>query len=226
MPTSTTSAPPSTLVADEMWGLPSDAAELGLFAAAIAHTLGLPSELDQLDPAGAADRLAEIMADMVRRHAQRRLTVLWLDNVQWVPAPVLRLLGIVARSLHGVPVLLLSAERPDAGMAWPPPGFERLLVARLPLGPLSPIESRAVVSQVLDLDAVGAAADRMIDELVDRGGGNPLFLIELAQLVAHRVPDAGLPGSLRALIASRSTSSRSSNGPSSRTRPCSARVTP
>lgn len=190
--------------APELWGLGEGAPELGPYVAAIAHTLGLPSELDQHDPAGAADRLAEIMADMVRRHAQRRFTVLFLDNVQWVPPPVLRLLGIVVRSLHDVPVLLLSAERPDVGPTWPPPGFERLMVARLPLGELSPSESQAIVRQVLDLDTVGAeAGQRIVDELVDRGGGNPLFLIELAQLAARRRTSAGLPGSLRALIASR-----------------------
>lgn len=190
--------------ATELWGLAPGAPELAPYVAAIAHTLGLPSELDQHDPAGAADRLAEIMAEMVRRHAQRRFTVLFLDNVQWVSPPVLRLLGIVVRSLRDTPVLVLSAERPDSAPAWPPPGFERLMVTRLPLTELSRSESRAVVRQVLDLDAVGdEAGHRIIDELVDRGGGNPLFLIELAQLAACGRAGAELPGTLRALIASR-----------------------
>jgi len=190
--------------AEELWGLAVDAPELERFAAAVAHTLDLPSELDRHDPAAAADHVAEIVAEMVRRHAQLRLTILWFDNVQWASPLVRRLLGVVVRSLSDLPVLLVTAERPDGGDPWPPPGLERLMLTRLPLAPLSPAESRAIVTQMLDVDgADGPVDESTIDALVERSGGNPLFLVELATLAGRRRPDGGLPGTLRALIAAR-----------------------
>ena len=123
--------------AGELWQLTPGDAELERYLTAVLHVLGLPSELDRIDPAGATDKLAAIVADMVRRHAQTRMTVLWFDNLQWAQPTVRKLIAVAVRSLLDLPFLLVTAQRPDDAPQWPPPELDRPLVVRLPLGPLA-----------------------------------------------------------------------------------------
>ena len=115
----------------------------------IAHLLGHPSELDRLDAAGARDVIAAAVTDMMRRHAQTRMTVLWIDNLQWADPAVRDLLAVVVRSLADLPFLLVTAQRPDADVVWPPP-VDRPLVVRVPLGPLDVGRPTALVRHVVE----------------------------------------------------------------------------
>ena len=190
--------------AHELWRLAPGDRELERYLTAVLHVLGLPSALDRLDPAGASDKLAAIFADMVRRHAQTRMTVLWFDNLQWAQPGVRKLLAVVVRSLLDLPFLLVTARRPEDAPQWPPPELDRPLLVRLPLGPLTTSEAKALVRRVAELEGHGHIADdKTVDALVERGGGNPLFLVELAAACVDRPSEAALSGSLRALIASR-----------------------
>ena len=86
-----------------------------------------------------------------------------------------------------------------AGSARPPARAARAAVAA------QPADATALVRAVIEREPDGCASTTTaIAELVDRGGGNPLFLIEMAALAAI-VPVAvrSCPGSLRALIAAR-----------------------
>ena len=80
--------------AGELWQLTPGDHELERYLTAVLHVLGLPSALDRIDPAGATDKLAAIVADMVRRHAQTRMTVLWFDNLQWAQPTVRKLIAV------------------------------------------------------------------------------------------------------------------------------------
>ncbi|MGI9052567.1 MAG: tetratricopeptide repeat protein, partial [Ilumatobacteraceae bacterium] len=60
-----------------------------------------------------------------------------------------------------------------------------------------------LVCSVLDSNGAADHDDEMVAALVERGGGNPLFLVELAALAACRPEGSDLPGTLRALIAAR-----------------------
>ena len=187
----------------DLWGLESGDAELERFVDAIAYLLGHPSELDRLDAAGARDVVATAVTDMMRRHAQTRTTVLWLDNLQWADPMLRDLLAVVVRSLTDLPFLLVTAQRPDPDIVWPP-NVDRPLVVQVPLGSLAREDATALIRGVLERsEPVGEFDEQAICELVDRGGGNPLFLVELAGLAASCPTDTEMPGSLRALIAAR-----------------------
>ena len=188
--------------APELWGLEPGAAELQRYLDAITFLLGLPSPLERLDPAGTRDAIAGTLTQMLRRHAQTRMTVLWVDNLQWADPSLRDQLAVVVRSLSDLPFLLVTGQRPDGDMAWPPP-VERPLVLQVPLGPLGPTDSSDLVRGILERGDGVEPSDRTIAELVDRGGGNPLFLVELAALAATCGAGSALPGSLRALIAAR-----------------------
>ncbi len=192
--------------AHELWELPPGDPEVERYLDTIGYLLGQPSALDRLDAAGAGDVVAGAVTDMLRRSAQTRMTVLWFDNLQWADPIIRDLLAVIVRSLADLPFLLITAQRPDDDVVWPPP-LERPLVLRVPLGPLSRDDAGSLVRGVIERDQdaadTGSVGDNVADVLVDRGGGNPLFLVELAALAATCDTASELPGSLRALIAAR-----------------------
>lgn len=183
----------------DLWGLKPDDAALTKYIDVIGHLLGHGSPLDRLDAAGARDAVQVTLTDMVRRHAQTRMTVLFLDNLQWADPALRDHLGVIVRSLSDLPFLLVTAQRPDGGIVWPPP-VERPLVLQVPLGPIGTDDATSLVRGILER-AEREFTDKVVADIVDRGGGNPLFLVELAGRAA--VYGDELPGSLRALIAAR-----------------------
>lgn len=188
----------------DLWSLEPGAEPLEALIGVINYVSGNPSELDQLDAATARDRVTSVVTDMMRRHAQTRMTVLWVDNLQWADPLVCDLVAVTVRSLADLPFLLITSQRPDDDLAWPPAQLDRPLVLRVPLSPLSDGDSAALVRAVIEREPDGCPVDDdKVAELVSRGGGNPLFLIEMSVLAATCRSAVELPGSLRALIAAR-----------------------
>ena len=187
-----------------MWSLKPGDDLLERLLGVIAYLFGHPSELDELDPAGARDRITGVVTETMRCHAQTRMTVLWVDNLQWADPTVCDLLAVVVRSLADLPFLLITSQRPDDELLWPPPLLDRSLLLRVPLGPLSLVDAATLVRLLLERDGdADLPVDALVDDLVERGGGNPLFLVELAALAINAPSQSDLPGSLRALIAAR-----------------------
>ena len=180
-----------------VWGLHPGDEVVARYLDVIFHLLGHPSPLDRVDAAGARDAVATAVLEMLSGHSGTQLTVVVVDDLQWAD-PLLRdLLAVVVRSLGNRPFLLVTTQRPDPDLVWPPP-VDRPLIVRVPLGPLRRDEAVCLVSSILEEQDA-----EMVDALVERGGGNPLFLVELAALAADCGSGADLPGSLRALIAAR-----------------------
>ena len=188
----------------ELWSLEPGDEPLEALINVTYYLLGLPSDLDRHDAAAANDRVTSVITDMVRRHAQTRMTVLWVDNLQWADPIVRDLLAVVVGSLADLPFLLVTSQRPDEELAWPPAQLDRPLVLRVPLSPLNHADAMARVRAVVEREPDARVLDdAALSDLVDRGGGNPLFLIEMAALAASNSCGSELPGSLRALIAAR-----------------------
>ncbi|HMP43175.1 MAG TPA: adenylate/guanylate cyclase domain-containing protein, partial [Roseiflexaceae bacterium] len=165
----------------------------------LARFMGLPlAETDERRLAGLAGESLRwqafaAIADLVRASAQRTPLVLALDDLQWADPTSLRLIEQLVPLTAEVPLLLLLAMRPEyESRAWE--SRSRALAAaprafELELAELSPPAAAALIASV--------AADlppRVIDELVAKGGGNPLFLSELARAAAAH---AGDPATLR-----------------------------
>lgn len=188
----------------ELWSLAPGDGPLTDLIEVVNYVVGNPSALDRLDAATARDRVTGVVTDMMRRHAQTRLTVLWLDNLQWADPLVRDLAAVLVRSLSDLPFLLLTTQRADDELTWPPAQLDRSLVLRVPLAPLTTADSATIVRAVVERESgTRTLDDERIDELLARGGGNPLFLIEMTVLATSCGPTADLPGSLRALIAAR-----------------------
>ena len=83
----------------------------------------------------------------------------------------------MTRSLVDRPVLLITAQRDDAEIDWPP-ATDHPITVRMPLDPLS----RSEADQTRRRGDRGDARRGTRAQLYERSGGNPLFLTELAGL--------------------------------------------
>jgi DNA-binding SARP family transcriptional activator len=165
----------------------------------------LPAEPRTPRPEADRNRLFDAVGALLRRRADATPLIVGLDDVQWLDEASVGLLHYLARSLTGTRVLLACAAR-AAEMDDNPPlralvrglGREGRL-ARFDLAPLDAAETAALVRAVhVDVDAGRVFVD---------GGGNPLFSLELARVMARRSEppdDAAAPHrTLDGLIADR-----------------------
>ena len=111
--------------------------------------------------------------------------VVVFDDIQWAEETFLKLVEATALLSTGAPLLLLAMARPellDRRPGWP---------AVLRLEPLPESEAGALVGDDVP--------DDVRERIIRAAGGNPLFLTEMAALGE----DAGVPPTLRALLAAR-----------------------
>ena len=128
--------------------------------------------------------------------------VVVVEDVHWADAATLDLLRYLMLSLQDAPVLILATARSG-------PAADRLLstLARIPavtavrLSELPPDDARRLAEALIEqTSSRGPEEDRLdVGRLVERSGGNPLYLEEL---LAAGDSD-GLPASLRGLLRGR-----------------------
>ena len=181
----------------EMFG-DIDEVVLRQLADSLQHLLGYPSKLDELDPQAAREAVARAVTMVLERRLRSGPVVLSITDVHWADAAVLQLCEHLLVALARMPFLLVTTNRPDAELLWPPI-TTRAAVVRLPLEPLGPSAAAQLCRAILGADA----DDATIARIFERSGGNPLFLEELAVLVAEGGDVTDLPDSLRAVIAAR-----------------------
>jgi DNA-binding SARP family transcriptional activator len=133
-------------------------------------------------PAGSADRLASrsaLFAAVLRFlsvRARRTPLVLVLDDLHVADEGTLRALEYLGRRVGSLPIMLVASLRTEEPEAAPAPqAFVDTVTTRITLGPLSPSEHQALVSQSLG----GAVDARAAAQLFVFGRGNPLFTSEL-----------------------------------------------
>lgn len=177
-----------------------DADELTLkkLAEAFQHLLGYPSKLDELDPLAAREAIARAVTAVLERRLRAGPVLLSITDIHWADAAVLQLCEHLLIALARTPFILVTTNRPDSDLVWPPLST-RAAVVRLPLEPLGPVSAAQLCRAILGADA----DEDTINKIYERSGGNPLFLEELAVLVAEGGDVTALPDSLRAVIAAR-----------------------
>jgi class 3 adenylate cyclase/tetratricopeptide (TPR) repeat protein len=159
--------------------------------------LGLSSE-------GAPDK--QLLFFSVRRFveglAREAPTTLAFEDIHWAQPALLDVLESVAARVRDVPLLLLTAARNELLDRRPTWGGGLARYTAITLEPLDDEHSRELARSLL---VPGEEASDSIDSLVQTGGGNPLFLEELAASVAERAPGttSSLPTNVQAIIAAR-----------------------
>jgi tetratricopeptide (TPR) repeat protein len=143
--------------------------------------LAVPEGADGEPAAAARFRFFDEVTTALLGYRPDRLLVIVLDDLHWAGEAALALLDFVARRLATARVLAVGTSRDAA--------------AGLPLPPLSTVDVAALVAGILRRPPERG----LVEEIVRRAGGNPLFVEQVTRLgVAAPVP----PG-VRAVIGQR-----------------------
>lgn len=164
----------------------------------IARLLGLPlsdkSLIAKESPESLRTLTLETLVAWIEFLATRRPVVLICEDLHWSDATTLDCLDLLLRREDPARLLCLLTSRPGhRGLT------NSLLKYQIELAPLAQKEARALVRAV---DVDGRLNDTMIDRVVARAAGVPLFLEELTrQAVREDDPnDARVPQSLDGLV--------------------------
>ena len=162
------------------------------------HLLGHASALAPLDPERATAEGIRSALAFVHGLAQQAPVLMMLRDLQWADDAVLRLLDHLLDRLGRRPVVLVVTSRPGLVDRWQP-SPRRFNAFSLTLDPLDESASRLLSHELLpDID------DETRDGLVERAGGNPLFLHEMARMISERGDASGaLPANVRSVISAR-----------------------
>jgi tetratricopeptide (TPR) repeat protein len=197
--------PEQEAAADELARRLGRPADRGLLRARIRQLIGLEESTGAPRPLQTDAALAA--REVIEALGRRSPVLAILDDVQWADPDLMQLLAAVGRDPWPCPLLFLCLSRPDLA-----PGLEELPVVDLPS--LDAGDGRAILSSVLG----DGLPDLVVDRLLIRAGGNPLFLEESARMLVETRGLVGEPGawtlrdpaglegvatSLRALVAAR-----------------------
>lgn len=158
----------------------------------LAHMLGIDSETryGQLDlsPQQQRNRTLNALTDQLMGLASQRPVLFILEDAHWVDPSTLELIELCLDRAASAPVFLLITARP---------GFEHAfgghsIVTRLALNRLGRDQIHTIVKR---LGGERPLADELLDEIVARTDGVPLFVEELTKAVLESGV-AGIPASL------------------------------
>jgi class 3 adenylate cyclase/tetratricopeptide (TPR) repeat protein len=163
------------------------------------HLLGF-DVLRGIDVARARDEATGALLTLAAAVARRRPLVIVLSDLHWADSAVLGVLEDLLERNARQPIVVLATARPVLAERWSPPegGHHSVVVHLDPL-------DRDAATQVLHVLADGktiALDDTVVAELLDRAGGNPLFLEELVSWL-EETRSTDLPDTLRGLVAAR-----------------------
>jgi class 3 adenylate cyclase/tetratricopeptide (TPR) repeat protein len=140
-----------------------------------------------------SDELAWAARKLFEQIARKRPLLVVVDDIQWAAQTFVDLLEHVAVLARDAPMLLLCLARTE--LVTSRPGWPG---ERIELGPLSRVESE----QLLDVLG-GAVPDELKARIGAAAGGNPLFVEQMAAMVAADRDPAEVPPTIHALLVAR-----------------------
>lgn len=167
---------------------------------AAGHVAILASLLSLPLPAAVADELAPLSpealrgryvasAEVVLRHLSAdRPVALLADDIHWVDASSVEVVGRLLMLGHELPLLFVLSGRPDRGSA----GWRLVEAAReafgdalteIALTPLDDADSRLLVTNLLEIESLPEDLRRFI---LERAEGNPFFVEEVIRMLIER----------------------------------------
>ncbi|HEY2256021.1 MAG TPA: AAA family ATPase [Variovorax sp.] len=172
-----------------------DAEDEEVDAAALTDLLATGDPGDRwraLTPPQRRDRIASAFIRRVRESAGQAPLVLAVEDVFLADRRSVRLLESLAKRLQGHPLLLVMSYRPDFAHRWnEAPWFDEHRI-----GPLASGEITALADSLLGGDASLTEIRRA---LLERAGGNPLFLEQMVMTLVDGGGLLGPPGAYRSV---------------------------
>jgi len=157
--------------------------------ALIASLLGLEGEhnavLDSLTPDQRKRRTLDALVAWLHADAQKYPLVVVVEDLHWVDASTRELLGTLLERVADMPIMVILTFRPEFTPAWAMHGR----ISTLPLARLTAEQSSLLI---LGVTRDKALPDHIIEEVVQRTDGVPLFIEELTKaMVEAQIQAAG-----------------------------------
>jgi predicted ATPase/DNA-binding winged helix-turn-helix (wHTH) protein len=164
-------------------------------AALIADLLSLPiaepHPLSKLSPQRKKERTFEALIRQLEGLACRQPVLTIFEDVHWVDPTSRELIDLTVERIRNLPVLLIVTFRPEFLPGW----IGQPQVTMLNLNRLDRRDRSALVVKIAGDRAL---PDEIVDQLVDRTDGVPLFIEELTKSILEGgAPPAGIPTSLQ-----------------------------
>jgi predicted ATPase len=164
------------------------------------HLLGMPDatlRLAGVSPQVIRRRTFTVLHELFLRLGQRQPLLIVVENLHWSDPTSQEYLTELVERLVGMPLLLLVTFRPGYRPDW----MEKSYATQVTLARLDPEDSRQVVQAVLH---PAPCPEPLLQGIVTKAAGNPLFLEELAWAVQEQgsLP-LEVPAMVQAVLAAR-----------------------
>ena len=154
----------------------------------LADLLSLPASerypLPNLSPQRKKERTLEALIRQLEGLARRQPVVVVFEDAHWIDPTSRELLDLTVERIRSLPVLLIVTFRPE----FQPPWTGQPQVTVLTLSRLDRRDRSALVAQIAGGKAL---PDEVVDQIVDRTDGVPLFIEELTKSVLESGCPAG-----------------------------------
>ncbi len=147
-------------------------AEIELFADALGLAAGAGDAIS--DPQARRRKLLAALLAQLERLAQRKPVLMLFEDAHWADPTSIELLTMTSERLQSLPVLLIITFRPDFQAPW----VGQPNVTTLTLNRLSQRERATLVDHITSGKALPPA---LLDQIVERTDGVPLFVEELTK---------------------------------------------
>jgi class 3 adenylate cyclase len=165
----------------------------------IAELLRLPApEPPMLAPEQRRVRLIAVLADWLLEAARLQPLLVLIEDLQWIDPSTMEVIQALVDQGAAAPLMLLLTARPQFRVPWP----QRSHHAHIALGRLHASESRKLIASV----AAETLAPNVVEAVIERTDGVPLFVEELTRLMVERAGGPGsdeIPATLRDSLAAR-----------------------
>jgi tetratricopeptide (TPR) repeat protein len=152
-------------------------------------------KLAELSPQAVQARTFRILRQLILGAGRGNLVVLEIEDLHWVDRTSEDFLAFLVEGLAVSRMMLLATYR----SGYRPPWIEKSYATQITLSRLNDTESQAVVRSVLQGTE---APDALVDAVLGKAEGNPLFLEELARSVLER-PDLSVPDTIQGVVMAR-----------------------
>ena len=160
----------------------------------LADLLSLPASarhpLPSLSPQRKKERTLEALIRQLEGLASQQPVLTVFEDTHWVDPTLRELLDLTIERVRGLPVLLIVTFRPEFQPVW----TGQPQVTMLTLNRLDRRDRMTLVEQIAGGKGL---PDEVVDQIVDRTDGVPLFIEELTKSVLESgVPLVGIPTTL------------------------------
>lgn len=153
--------------------------EVAQGAPLLAGLLSLPAQgypAPDLTPEQLKRKTLELLAAMVKRMAQQRPVLIVAEDLHWFDPSSIEMLTVLVEQLRACSLLLIGSSRPGAAPPWKTGDH----ISRFSLTRLSRRECAAIVDK---LTRGKALPEEVLQQIMAKTGGIPLFVEELTKMV-------------------------------------------